>query len=398
MEEEIIIQHKRSFKKKIADFFANPKKRLTFIIICGLILIATVGTGLYFMTVSKKTDTAETNTNYDIKKTTYETKFYSLLDGTEVADQATINKYPLGVIIENHIDARPQAGLDKASIVYEAIAEGGITRFLSIFSSHEADKVGPIRSARTYFVDWAEGYNAYLAHVGGNYNALEQIQTDKILDLDQFKYSLPYWRENLNVSSEHTMFSSTIKLREQANKLNYPIESMFKTYKFEEVKSEPKDTTTENSSASNESNTNQELSSINTFEVATDINVLFSSANYNVNFVYDKDTNNYKRKLSGTIQLDRESKEAIAPTNLIVMTVKRSPIVTKINENGWNMTTVGEGEAKFFINGQIITGKWSKKSKTDREIFYDSNGKEITFARGQFWICVIPPDSKVTYK
>lgn len=397
MEEEIIIQHKKSFKDKISDFFGNPRKRLIFIIVCGLILIAAVGTGLYFLTAKKANTSTSQETNTEVKKTSYETKYYSSLDGTEVADDATANKYPLGIIVENHIDARPQAGLDKASIVYEAIAEGGITRFLSIFSSHEADKVGPIRSARTYFVDWAEGYNAYLAHVGGNYDALEQIPTDKVLDLDQFKYPTPYWRDNsLKVSSEHTMFSSTIKLREQANKLGYTPTSNYRTYKFEKVKTDSDNIT--NSDKSDALSTVQETSATTSSEAASDINVLFSSANYNVNFVYDKDANKYKRKLSGKVQLDRESKEEIAPTNLIVMTVKRSPTKTKINEDGWNMTTIGEGEAKFFLNGTVITGKWSKKSKTDREIFYDSEGKEITFSRGQFWICVIPPDSKVTYK
>lgn len=80
------------------------------------------------------------------------------------------------------------------------------------------------------------------------------------------------------------------------------------------------------------------------------------------------------------------------------MTVKRTSTVTKINEPGWNMDTVGSGKAKIFIDGKAIEGTWKKNSKTDREIFYDSAGAEIIFNRGQFWICVIPPEGIVTVK
>lgn len=376
---------KASLKQRISDFFHNPKKRLIFIIISGVVLIAAFGVGFFYMNKPATTTKTEDKT-VSTKKADSGVKYYGILDGIET-DQASSIKHPLAIMVENHVDARPQSGLDKASIVYEAIAEGGITRFLALFGSKEADKVGPVRSARTYYVDWALGYNAYYAHVGGNYDALEQITADKVLNLDQFRYPASYWRDNsLKVSSEHTMFASTIKLREEAATQKYTTDNTFKTYKFKDattLSAATTDTTTTPASAAT---------------VANKINVNFSSANYNVSFQYDAASNSYKRLLGGKVQLDRDDKAEIAPTNLIVMTVKRSPVVTKINEQGWHMDTVGEGDAKIFIEGKETDARWVKSSKTEREVFYDKNNAEITFDRGQFWICVIPPDSTTTFE
>lgn len=396
--EEITITHKKSFKQRLADFFANPKKRLIFIICCGLVLISAVATGLYFMTKSTPEEKEQIETI--IKENNYEPTFYSKLDGSTISSESE-DKYPLAIMVENHVDARPQAGLDKASVVYEAIAEGGITRFMAIFGPREADKVGPVRSARPYYVDWAMGYNAYYAHVGGNAYALDQIANEKLFDLDQFRNTAPYWRDtSLNVSREHTMFASVSKLREQAIKLGYSATPNYRLYKFIEAVEPNKKTPSEVTAteSTDTPNPDQVVSSPNQVP-ATNINVLFSSASYNVKFSYDSASNSYKRILNtGSVQKDRETKSEISPTNLIVMTVKRTPLVTRINEHGYLMETVGEGKAKIFLDGKVVEATWKKPSRREREVFYDSNGEELVFNRGQFWICVIPPDSSVTYE
>ncbi len=381
MEEEVItINRPKSFRVKIAEFFSNPKKRLIFIIVCGVVLLSAVGTGLYFMT-KDDSQKVEVATKTEKEPETRELH-YGQLDGLPT-DLATSTKHPLAVMIENHVQARPQAGLDKASVVYEAIAEGGITRFMALFSTFEADKIGPVRSSRPYYLDWALGYNAYYAHVGGNYNALEQIKTDGVLDLDQFRYSSAYWREKTaGVATEHTMFSSTLKLRTIAESLNYTKENKFKVYKF---------------ASPDGSNEATPLVASTSDIAATSINVNFSTPNFNVVYNYDQNRNIYQRTLAGKTQKDRVSGAEISPTNLIVMTVNRSPLVTKINEHGYTMSTIGSGQAVMFIGGKAITGKWVKSSKTEREVFYDNNNNEIVFNRGQTWISVIPPESGLTY-
>ncbi|MCL5410435.1 MAG: DUF3048 domain-containing protein [Patescibacteria group bacterium] len=357
----------KEIKQKINDFFANPKKRLIFIISLGLVIVFAFGFGLYSLSHEKNAADKLKGKNNQAN----EAKYSAVLDGV-MTDQTSANRHPLAIIVENHPDARPQSGLDQASIVYEAIAEGGITRFLAIFGTHEAEKVGPVRSARTYYVDWAHGYNAFLAHVGGNIDALEKIPKDKILDLDQFSYSSPYWRENsVGLATEHTMYTSTIKLREQAKSNKYSDANNFNVMKF---KDDPSDV--EKASAPDKQK----------------ISVVFSNAQYNVDFEYDKTTNSYKRFLADSPHVDKISKNQINPKNVVIMTVKRKPTVTKINETGYDMTTIGSGEAKIFIDGKVIKGTWKKPSATDRELFYDEAGNEVVFNRGQFWICVIPPD------
>lgn len=362
---------KLKLKERIKNFFQNPKKRLVFIICLGVLLIAIFSLGLYLMTHDK---TAKTDESAKTTPAPVEVKYPAVLNGV-MTDQASASRHPLGVIIENHSDARPQSGLDQADVVYEAIAEGGITRFLAIYGTNQPEKVGPVRSARTYFVDWIHGYNGYLAHVGGNYDALEKIRSDGILDLDQFRYSGPYWRESgLGVASEHTMFASVVKLREQAEKNKYATANTFTVYKYKEDPTEG-------------------------LPEAQKVSIKFSnngSSTYDVAFDYDKVTNSYKRSLAGKPHTDRISKNQINPKNVVTMTVDKKPTVTKINEQGYTMTTVGTGKARFYIDGKETIGTWKKESAASRELFYDAAGTEITFDRGQLWICIVSSDSTIT--
>ncbi len=372
-------KQKRTFKEKIAnlkrrinEFFKNPKKRLIFIIVMGVILIALFGLGFYFLTHEEYNIFRDDNPLVDREEE--ETLYQAVLDGIMTGPDSS-RKHPLAIMIENHTQARPQTGLIKASVVYEAIAEGGITRFMGIFGTYEAEVVGPVRSARPYYVDWAEGYDAYYAHVGGNATALDQIRADGVMDLNQFSYTAPYWRDrSAGVSSEHTMYTSTTKLRIQANENDYSTANNFSVYKFKDDPEEGSD-------------------EAKTLPQAQKISVDISSYNYNVYFDYVPETNSYMRFMANKAHNDKTSGEQISPKNIIVMTVSRTPHTTRINENGWLMTTVGSGNATIFIDGKEIVGSWKKSSKSDREIFYDQNGTEIIFNRGQFWICVIPPES-----
>src|SRR5438445_1028910 len=121
---------------------------------------------------------------------------------------------PLAIVIENHPNARPQWGLSLASRVYEAITEGGITRYLAIFGANDADRVGPIRSARTQFLNYVMELNAAFAHVGGSANALDMIEALRIRDINQFQHSPQYRRIRAQgLAFEHTVFASTRSLR-----------------------------------------------------------------------------------------------------------------------------------------------------------------------------------------
>ncbi len=298
-----------------------------------------------------------------------ETKVVNDLDGTLVSpDKAA--RHPLAIVIENHTQARPQVGLDKASIVYEAITEGGITRFLAVYGPYDAEKVGPVRSARTYFIDWLSEFNAYFGHVGGNYDALEKIKTDKILDLDQFALgTAAYWREpEKGKATEHTMFTTTEKLYQAAKDKKYPEKSDFRALEFKEP---------------------LELA---LRKEGQKITINFSSEEYRVTWTYDATSNKYLREMAGLPHKDKTSGAQLASSNVIIQQMERWESPTVINETGWAMKTIGSDKAMIFSQGKQITGTWKKTDRTSRTIFYDDKGKEISFIPGQFWIEIVPPD------
>lgn len=292
------------------------------------------------------------------------------LDGTQTP-LARANRHPLAIIIENQTQARPQTGLDKASIVYEVITEGGITRFMAIYGPQDAQKVGPVRSMRTFFLDWAWEYDAFLAHVGGNIDALDRIQQEKPLDLDQFALAeKAYWREPAaGKAIEHTMYTSTEKLYGQAQAKGWEMKGDFTSFKF----LRPKDFKVNNA-------------------LTQKITINFSSPQYQVKYTWDNLNNNYPRQMAGSQHKDRGTGNELAPTNIIIQSVERTEGLTRINENSWTMKTLGEGKTYVIYGGQKIDATWKKQDLKSRTMFYDSAGQEIKFLPGQFWYEIVPPE------
>jgi hypothetical protein len=113
-------------------------------------------------------------------------KFYSNLTGNLVESDAVSKQAVTGIMMENSPDARPQSGLKDSGVVFEAIAEGGITRFLVLYQEQKPQLIGPVRSVRMYYVDWVAGFNASVAHVGGSAAALSEVRNGNYRDIDQF--------------------------------------------------------------------------------------------------------------------------------------------------------------------------------------------------------------------
>lgn len=340
---------------------------LVITVFLALVLIFVLAVITYIVIKNNRENPGTKNTT----KTQKEGVAVSPLDGTTVS-ASKADRHPLAIMVENHPDARPQVGLDKASIVYEAITEGGITRFMAIFGPNDASKVGPVRSARTYFVDWAEELNAFLSHVGGNLDALDKIKLDNVYDLDEFGIGdAAYWRENSAFKDlEHTMYTSTDLLYFQASKKGWPVESSsFKAYKFQK----PEENNSENTLAQN-------------------ITIDFSTASYLVGWNFDPKTNKYLRSMAGSPHKDQATTQQLSANNLIIQSVARTLAPTSIGEEGYAMQTIGSGKAIIFINGKEINGTWKKGGIGSRTLFYDENGKEIEFIPGNFWIEIVPPD------
>ncbi len=309
---------------------------------------------------------------------------------------------PLAVMVENSDEARPQSGISRADIVYEALAEGWITRMMAVFycnTPFENITVAPVRSARTYFIDWVSEYDALYNHVGGanmiggneavtdpRVDALGQIDRYGIKDLDQFGIGYPDCYRNPDrldhpVATEHTMVCFSDNLYKIAAKRGWTNvdnrgvswDKNFTAWSFKEDASES-DRGTVNSAK-----------------------LVFSEGydKYNVIWDYDRANNVYKRINGGVPHIDLETKEQLTAKNVVVQLTK---LVGAVDDLGHLLfVTIGNGKAVIFQDGKVTVGTWSKKTRVGRALYYDGTGKEIKFNRGPVWIEILPGEKQITY-
>lgn len=314
---------------------------------------------------------------------------------------------PIAVMIENSVDARPQSGISKADVVYEAVAEGGITRFLAIFycgAAAEDVKVAPVRSARVYFIDWAAAYgkNPIFMHVGGandfagtgdtikEARALELLQTlgwrvPKGNDFDTtYDSGYPvFWRNNDRldrpVAAEHTMMASLDQAYLEAEKRGFAAKDKngvswdinFKPWRFADGKSQ----------------------SQSVKEISFDF--WNNKPEYSVTWKYNPANNEYLRFNGGVEHKDLENNEQIKAKNVAIIFTQEK---TSVDRNKHNLyTTIGKGNALIFQNGEAIEATWEKESRESMIIFRDKKGKEISFVRGPIWVEILAIGNKVNY-
>lgn len=309
---------------------------------------------------------------------------------------------PLAVMIENHTDARPQTGLSYADVVYEAVAEGGITRFMGLFyCGIAAYDVGfaPVRSARTYYIDWVSEYDALYNHVGGagrcnddtvdeRAKALCQIDEYGIKDMDQFGLPFKVCRRNESrlgreVAWEHTVECFSNALYDYAetkyNWTNVDEEGVawdenFESWKFKEEAKE------------GDRGTTSSVSFVHWDGYEKDFGVQWN---------YDQATNSYKRVMGGEPHIDWDTKEQLTVKNVIVQQTKETSSVDEHMHVLYD--TIGTGKAIIFQDGKAILGTWKKPKRTARTLYFDEKGKEVTLNPGKVWIEVIDPSAKITY-
>ncbi len=306
---------------------------------------------------------------------------------------------PLGVMIENHLEARPQSGLSKADVVYEAVAEGGITRFLAMFycgASAEDVLIGPVRSARTYYLDWVSEYGDYplYAHVGGanlpgKANALGQIGDYGWLrmgnDLNQFAIGFPtYWRdyERLpGVATEHTVYSSTDKLWAIAEKRGL-------TQVDEEGNRWDEDFTAWSFKDEAGADQRGETSTIS-------FNFWDSQPDFAVTWNYNRAENRYARVNGESLHQDLNTGTQLTAKVVVVQFVRETGPIDELKHMLY--TTTGKGSAIVFQDGLVTRANWAKSTRTDRTVFTDSSGEPVEFNRGQIWIEMVPAGTDIDY-
>ncbi len=371
----------------------------------GIFLLATGGSWIAFSLISGKSPTEiisptgieDRRGRIDLNAPKNETCPLNGAKFTKAEREIWEKRRPLTVMIENHQDSRPQSGVSSADVVYEAVAEGGITRFLAVFycgAAHDDLIIGPVRSARIYFMDWAQEYGDFplYAHVGGANrvgpaDALGAISKlgwiSQGNDMNQFAIGFPtFWRDYERighpVATEHTMYASTDKLWELAqergltNKNNKgdSWDKNFTLWKFSD-------------SASGE---NAPIVEFPFWKGHTE---------YSVRWIWDAAVRVWKRESGGQLHTDLNNKEQLQVSTVIVQfTVEKS-----LNDPEKHMlyTTTGKGNAIVFRDGIGIRGTWQKDSPASQTKFIDSKGKEIELAPGPIWIEILPTGTEVSY-
>ncbi|MBM3210208.1 DUF3048 domain-containing protein [Candidatus Saccharibacteria bacterium] len=294
-------------------------------------------------------------------------KHYSLLTGVEVADEESITKPTTVVVLENSPEARPQSGLKQAEVVYEAIAEGGITRFLAIYQQNTPGLVGPVRSLRMYYVDWLAPYDASVAHVGGSASALNEIRNGNYRDIDQMSNPNAYWRAS-DRYAPHNVYTSFERIAALNSEKGYT-QSNFEGFR--------RKTSSKTQPVSESQPT-----------AATNVQINFGSQpTYNTRYEYNAESKTYNRFQADAPHLDREE-GALSPSVVIALDVQMS----RVQEDGYreSITTTGQGTARVFQNGEVIEGIWRKDSRQDQLKFFTADGAELPLEAGQTWIAAVP--------
>lgn len=295
----------------------------------------------------------------------------SNLNGDQIRQKITKGQ-PVAVVIENYTPIRDQQdGLEEAALVYESLTEGGITRLLAIYDGKPVDKIGPVRSARPYFITWASEYRAPFVHVGGSPAALSNLKGNfRVLNIDEFSDSKTVWRDE-NYLAPHNAFTSVDKIAKRMVKANYYHPLNFKRFPFKDA-----DADSGNISV---------------------IKIDFSIKPYEVKYEYDSADHGYARYNGG----DRHHK--IKPMNVVIQYVD-TEVLDSIGR--LRVQTHGAGKALVFRDGKVIEGTWEKDASINSEDqridqswtkFFDKNGDEIELNRGQTWIEVVPNERTVNY-
>jgi hypothetical protein len=282
---------------------------------------------------------------------------------------APLEKLPqvFAVMIENSYEAWPLSGLDQAFFVIEAPVEGNIPRFITFFEEGAmSKKIGPVRSARPYYLDWADEFESIYAHVGGSPEALDLIHTNGTTrDFDQFFQSEYFWRDNVGRFAPHNVYTSSDLLQSSLEELGRSTK-VYASWLFADGKQ-----------------SGNELSPVIDWE---------SGSTYDVTWKYDKATNAYTR-YQGKDLMKTSSGSTVVANNVLVF---ESDISVVDSTGRRHIRTTGEGKALVYQNGAKIEAKWEKFARTDRLRFYALDGKEITMNAGKTWMEVVDDLTNVT--
>ena len=297
------------------------------------------------------------------------------LTGTLVTAAAAA-RHPIAVMIDDQIAARPQSGLSSASIVWQAPAEGGIPRYMLIFQDTIPTDVGPVRSARYYYVAWASELRAMYVHSGGSPQALATLRAQGsgqlVYNADEFRWGGSFHRISTR-ASPHNLYTTGAKLRALANRLGAADGPITWPWRFAR-------------------------DAVLGWRPVGGRIVVSYQANV-IRYDYDRTSNTYLRSVTGEKrQLDGTTKRRIAPKNVVVMQVRFGPLNDgNPSKKRLEADIIGSGPAWISTNGMTIKGTWRKASTKGPTRFFDKAGKPVVLTVGQTFIQVMKTTDSISF-
>ena len=360
---------------------------LPFVLILGITL------AIFILPHFLKNQSDVSDQSHSATKTAQPIIHYSTLSGEQIADEKLKTSPVFCVQIPNGMDGpRPQVGLHEAPIIFEAIAEAGITRFAAIFQNSKSATIGPIRSLRLYYLEWDTPFDCTVVHAGGAWDALQAVKNG-YRDLTESRTYM--WRDYSGYIAPNNLFTSPQLLTQfnQEHGFNNSNPTGFARIKPKQAAKIAKQ------------NLQKSQKTEKPTPLVTNIALKFGwNPDFNVNYTYNTETNSYARAYAnGSAHLSyncpngaMKPKQACgAPTQLAPKVVIAMLVEQHTASDGYHqdITAIGSGTAYIFQNGTAIKGTWSKASRNAQIKFQDTDGKTIALTPGQTWISAIPNHS-----
>jgi hypothetical protein len=292
------------------------------------------------------------------------------LTGLPVSPEAALQR-PIAVMVDDDVRARPQSGFNAASIVWHAPAEGGVPRYMLIFQDQIPAGVGPVRSARQYFVEWASEWGAMYVHHGGSPQALATLSAKGggqwVFNADGFRWLGRFLWRTTDRFAPHNVYTDGKNLRKLATRLNADDGPISPIWAF-------------GADAG---------SSRRPFGGSITVNYPYETVTYR----YDTAANRYARYInkSATPQIDPGDGEIVAPVNVVILRMAFGPLNDgHPDKRRLEANNVGSGEAWISTNGLTVKGTWRKKSQTAPTLLFGPDGAPVTLTAGQTFVQVLP--------
>jgi hypothetical protein len=282
---------------------------------------------------------------------------------TGVGSETKTDGRAVAVMINNHPKARPQSGLNKADIIYEILAEGDVTRFLAVFQSEKPDNMGPVRSARDYYIDLAKGLDAlFIAH-GYSEEARELLESDFVDNLNGMIYDGTLFKRASFRDAPHNSYITYENVIKGAKEKNYSMNQSPPEFQF----------------------LSEEDSKSVTGDEANSVMISYSASGvFNSTYEYDESIGRYKRYSDGEQTIDYETKDPILVDNLFIIETTHQVIDDAAHKE---IDLQSGGSGYLLQKGKVMEVEW----KNDNGLIVPiRDGEVVPFVQGKTWVNVVP--------